>query len=65
MKKSVKKVRKTKKKDSLSFQLDGKVFIIETTKGKTTKTELEGKVVLECLVAILHQALEEKLDYPL
>lgn len=47
-----------KKKDSLKLRLDGKIWIIDRSNGKKTKTELDGKLVLQCLVSVIEQSLD-------
>ncbi len=56
---------KTKKDtdDYLGFEMEGKVWIVSREKGKTTKTELEPKIVLGILANALTKAVgmvEEK-----
>ncbi len=50
-----------KKDDSLSLELDGKVFIVEKTNGVITKTELDAELVLKCLSNLIEQAITMKL----
>lgn len=50
---------KKKKKDSLKLRLDGKVWIIDRTNGKKTKTELDGKLVLKCLISVIEQSVRD------
>ena len=38
------------KEDSLSLELDGKVYIVDVKDGKTTRSELDGQIVLKVLV---------------
>lgn len=58
MKKSKTPKKTTKKsEDKIEFVLEGKVFLVETTNGKVTKTEIDGELVLKSAIAVLRQAL--------
>lgn len=59
MKTKAKSKRKAKTTDSLAFELDGAVYIVETTNGKVTRSPLDGEVVLKTLVCVLEKALDE------
>lgn len=54
-----KKVSAPAPKDELLFELDGHVYIVEKADGKVTqRTELDGKLVLECIMTVLKQSLD-------
>jgi hypothetical protein len=48
---------KKKLEDSLEVALDGRIFLIETTKGKKTETELDGMTMLRLLVDVIEKAI--------
>lgn len=52
---------KSKKKieDSFVFELEGKVWMIDTKDGVVTKEELPGNLVLQCLVSCLSHGLKK------
>jgi hypothetical protein len=61
------KTTKTKKRslakkpeDRVELMLEGKVFIVEALNGEVTKTELDGELVLRCVVDVLGRALEDR-----
>lgn len=64
VKSSKPKVRNSKPKvsDGLSLELDGDVFLVETTDGKTMRTALEGKLVLLALSQVIEDACESYLE---
>lgn len=51
-----------KEKDSLALELDGKVYIVDTTDGRVTKEELDGKLCLTILSNAVVAALEDALE---
>lgn len=51
--------KKSKKKDGMELSLEGKVFILDTKDGKTTKEELDGELVLKCVMEILKKSLDK------
>lgn len=59
MKPKTKAKRKAKPADSLAFELDGAVYLVETTNGKITKSVLDSEVILKILVYTLEMALDE------
>jgi len=51
-----------KDKSELLFELDGKVFIVEKENGQEVlREEMDGKVVLQCIMKCLKDGLD-KLD---
>jgi hypothetical protein len=54
---------KKKVEDSLLVVLDGKVLLVDVTKGKTTETELEGELVLRLLVRCLEDAVHNYVEH--
>lgn len=54
------KTKKTKNKetDGCGFELEGKVYVWEIKDGKKTSTELDGQLVLKCLLHTLEQSLD-------
>ena len=54
---------KQKSKDYMSFEMDGKIFVTER-KGDGTlisQEEIDGEVVLKCLVSLLEQGMRQEL----
>jgi hypothetical protein len=49
-----------KPEDGVELMLEGKVFIVEALNGEVTKTELDGELVLRCVVDVLRRALDYK-----
>lgn len=56
--KTTKRTKKTKKSEML-LELDGRVCLIERTPGKPDiREEIDGKLVLECLVKVISMSLD-------
>jgi hypothetical protein len=53
------KTKTRKPKDKIELVLDGKVYVVETTNGKVVKKQLNGKMVLSALMAIVEQGLDK------
>lgn len=52
------KTTETKPEDELWFELDGKVFMTEKKNGKVTeRSELDGNLVLKCLLTCLTESI--------
>lgn len=56
-KKAAKKNERTDAPDGIEFVLEGKVFVVDTKNGKSTREELDGKLVLEALVDVVRRSL--------
>jgi hypothetical protein len=47
-------------KEEAFFELDGNVYLVEKRNGKeTSRSEIDGAVVLQCLVGILEKAMSD------
>lgn len=53
------KKKRMKKSDGLAIELVGAIYLHETTKGKTTTSELPGELMLELMVMQISQALRD------
>lgn len=51
--------KKSNKTDEMKLELEGKVFVVDTIDGKTTRTELKGDLVLKCVLQVLQKALAD------
>lgn len=64
-KKNARSSGKTKKltatgKEEAFFELEGNVYLVEKRNGKeTSRAEIDGTVVLQCLVGILEKAMSD------
>lgn len=55
---------KSKAKDYMSFELDGKIYVTERKADGTliSQEEIDGEVVLKLLVSVLEEALNKQID---
>lgn len=45
-------------KDEMRLELEGKVYVVDVKDGKTTKTELDGKLVLNTVLRALEKGMK-------